>query len=721
MQLHDMKSHVERSGDGVESSFVIKNSAKAFTILSSTLYSDKIGAIVRELSCNAYDAHVAVGKGDVPFEIKLPNSLDPTFYVKDFGPGLSDAQIIGETVDGVFHPGIYQTFFDSSKTDSDAFIGALGLGCKSPFSYTSMFMVESRQNGVKKTYTAFKDEFGKPAIRFMNAEQTTEGDGLTVSLSVKKDDAGKFVSAAKRQLMYFNPKPVVKGHAGFKTYDIKHTTTGTNWKLREVDSYANMSGPQVVQGFVVYPVDGGILRDRKIPASVSTLLGIDIDLFVPIGQVEPAPSREALSYDDVTVNNLVNVLKVAADEMHSSFQKQFDDCKTYWDACVQLNTHESGSYSFRDMFKSLHKMKAFTWKGRPLHATVELILDKVKDTSILVYEAAYKNDKLTRDGQWSPADMKKKFDFTPRKSIAILIDESVKGNNPTILKYLKDTKDISKVIVLRPTQGHKYNQQEVDDIVKQLGSPFTINVSLLPTAVSTVKSTYVKRAPEEKMVWIDFPEGKDTRGRRSGKRREFSRLCWKREMIDLNAGGFYVNVDRFTITDKSANSFDTMIDLAVQLGILSTKPFIVGFNEKDLQQVNGIAGWINIVAHIETIFKANQQDYWNFLAYQDICDNVPAMAVAKTWTQWNGNFIDGAFKKYIESLIAVIPSRKYEKESVVRLAGLLPVTIPANKHHVLKAQWNNIVNRYSMLKYVNVRLDGCISDIATYVNAVDKP
>ena len=57
--------------------FRIRNSAKAFNILSSGLYANKIRAIIRELSCNAVDSHVAAGKADVPFEIHLPNSLDP--------------------------------------------------------------------------------------------------------------------------------------------------------------------------------------------------------------------------------------------------------------------------------------------------------------------------------------------------------------------------------------------------------------------------------------------------------------------------------------------------------------------------------------------------------------------------------------------------------------------------------------------------------------------
>ena len=73
--------------------FRIKNSAKAFSILSSGLYANKIRAIIRELSCNAVDSHVDAGKADTPFDVHLPNSLEPWFAIRDYGTGLTNDQV----------------------------------------------------------------------------------------------------------------------------------------------------------------------------------------------------------------------------------------------------------------------------------------------------------------------------------------------------------------------------------------------------------------------------------------------------------------------------------------------------------------------------------------------------------------------------------------------------------------------------------------------------
>ena len=49
---------IDRSKSFKEKGFRVKTNSAVFENLSSGLYSDKITAIIRELSCNAYDAQV---------------------------------------------------------------------------------------------------------------------------------------------------------------------------------------------------------------------------------------------------------------------------------------------------------------------------------------------------------------------------------------------------------------------------------------------------------------------------------------------------------------------------------------------------------------------------------------------------------------------------------------------------------------------------------------
>ena len=186
--------------------FRIRNSAKAFSILSSGLYANKIRAVIRELSCNAVDSHAAVGKSDTPFDVHLPNSLEPHFSIRDYGTGLSHEQVTN----------IYTTYFESTKTNSNAFIGALGLGSKSPFSYTDNFTVTAIQNGRKGIYTAFINEAGVPSIAQMMEEATDEPAGVEVKFAVNdRYDFDKFSQEAAIVYKHFSLRPVVSVNSRF--------------------------------------------------------------------------------------------------------------------------------------------------------------------------------------------------------------------------------------------------------------------------------------------------------------------------------------------------------------------------------------------------------------------------------------------------------------------------------------------------------------------------
>ena len=83
----DKKNSSMFTNNSSSKQFNIKVNTKAFELLSDTLYSNKILAIIRELSCNAWDAHIEANNTDTPIEIYCPNEAFPNFLIEDYGTG----------------------------------------------------------------------------------------------------------------------------------------------------------------------------------------------------------------------------------------------------------------------------------------------------------------------------------------------------------------------------------------------------------------------------------------------------------------------------------------------------------------------------------------------------------------------------------------------------------------------------------------------------------
>lgn len=713
---------VQRSGVQSESVFTIKATSKAFDILSSGLYSDKIRAIVRELSCNAYDSHVAAGNPEKPIEVKLPTYLDQTFYVKDFGTGLSHEDI----------QHVYTTYFESTKTESDDFIGQLGLGSKSPFSYASTFTVESRFNGMKSVYTCHKNEAGMPAITLMGAAPTDEPNGLTVALSVKRDDVDKFTDAARKVYMYFDPVPNVLGHKNFVPHTLKHTVQGTKWKVRESEWSARMNGAYVIQGFVAYPVDVAQLVENGLKKNAKRLANTNIDLYVDIGQVEVAASREALSYDARTIANLIKALEDASTEVRGSIQKKFDECTTKWEA-RQLMGHMGHKGAFAPLIADLHEADPFKWNGKPVEEFTSLDMTNIQTTCIRRMGLTHKS--ATAYYTWTPDNLTKKidtFDLATR-NMHVVIDTEAKGFRDVSMKVLSALQNVDgaspSLILLSPTSKKLFSQKEIDLIVDQLGNPPVSTVDDLGIIRTKGVSTYKKREPEAKMCWAGFPEYA-TRWGGTETRKKFSRLCWNTETIDLNDGGYYVDVERFTIVNSTVNvnRIDQFIEKAKELGLIANDAKVYGMSAVDKKHIAGITGWVNLFDHVKAEFnKANANDV---LFSKVIADGVVSVIgraytlFVSDWTRRADELVDGSFKTFMDKISQLIKSApKVDSTAVQTMADLLDVTSNVStKVNALEQEWRSMLKNYSMLSLINwSAINGNdVDKIVEYINVIDR-
>jgi DNA topoisomerase VI subunit B len=107
MIITSEKKDVQVGGDFQTQQFSILASAKAFDILTSKIYTNKVKAVIREISTNAWDSHQDAGNPD-PFDVHLPTSLEPWFSVRDYGTGISPEQMMT----------LYTEFFRSTRTES---------------------------------------------------------------------------------------------------------------------------------------------------------------------------------------------------------------------------------------------------------------------------------------------------------------------------------------------------------------------------------------------------------------------------------------------------------------------------------------------------------------------------------------------------------------------------------------------------------------------------
>lgn len=352
MKLHNEAAPVETFGVTESSSFSIAMNAKAFRVLSDSLYENKIGSIVREISCNAYDAHIMAGKKDVPFEIHLPNAFEPWFSVQDYGVGLSPEAI--KTV--------FTVYFSSTKDQSNDAIGAFGLGAKTPFAYTDQFTVTSVVDGTKRIYSAYISGSGVPDIALMDETTTDEQNGVEIRMSVKREDYNRFASEVIEQLQYFKVKPILKNsNTSFREEIRNPSYISDNCVVYPNGRYSNYVA---IQGNVGYTLNVNTLENstaalpyKKSISFLNTLHNHDVHLIFPIGSIGVTASREGVEYDDKTVTNICKSIENLEKDYLKQLKDRISEIPTDWEKITELqkdtfNMQFVSEFKFAPEFKN---------------------------------------------------------------------------------------------------------------------------------------------------------------------------------------------------------------------------------------------------------------------------------------------------------------------------------------------------------------------------------
>lgn len=435
--------------------FKMDMNAKVARVLSDTLYKDKIGSIIREISCNAFDAHVEAGCPEKPFKVKLPDAFDPTFSVRDFGPGLSHEDV----------EGIYTTYFGSTKDQANDAVGAFGLGSKTPFSYTDSFMVTSIHKGVKRVYNAYLEE-GLPQISMFNeGEETDEPNGLEVTVTIDPKDFHEFKNSLVKQLRFFPVKP--EANVEWPTIEKEIAKIDEFVYFQSNDDV--MHGFFIKQGPVAYPVDFDLIRDyytthisktgssKNLPYYARNpqhegerfiqflesfnrrtcgrfnIYGAYMDM--PIGTVEVTASREGISYTQETMHNICVALDNVRNKMFGSIKHKLDDA---------FATSKGEFYNlYNDLpefMVSLLPRERFNQKYNPFYINRNNLLNlklprKFKELEVSDYSCINGKPKKESHYSWSNSNRANGTPDYENSPFAFNVLNRILGNNPV---YYKD-------------------------------------------------------------------------------------------------------------------------------------------------------------------------------------------------------------------------------------------------------------------------------------------
>lgn len=247
----------------------------------SKLYTHPIRTMVQEYICNGRDAMREAGTWDkIPMTIGLPNTLEPTFRVRDYGVGISP-----DRMDNVF-----VNYGSSTKRDSNTQTGGFGIGSKSFRCYTDSMSVVSFYNGTKYTYVV------QPAGCLLVAQESTkESNGVEIQIAVKHKDISEFYDAVQRCVRFWKEEIKYEGAAACRQML-------PIFKLDNLACYDN----QGVHSRTIYLVDGieydlliketrpyWMRNEKNLHSS-----GYTVAINVPNGYFKLASSRERLEDND---------------------------------------------------------------------------------------------------------------------------------------------------------------------------------------------------------------------------------------------------------------------------------------------------------------------------------------------------------------------------------------------------------------------------------------
>jgi hypothetical protein len=695
------------SNVGATTDFKIKATAKSFRILADGLYSNKIRAIVRELSCNAYDSHVAAGKTETPFDVHLPNSLESYFSIRDYGVGLSNNEVTN----------IFTTFFESTKTGSNDFVGALGHGSKSPFSYTDNFTVTAIKDGIKGVYTAFINEHGVPSIALMAEEETTDPNGVEIRFAVENQyDFSSFCSEAVYVYRTFKHKPVVSGNSRFKFDDFEYESKDI---ITGVHVAKSMNNSVAIMGNIGYPIRIPDYSDQNLN-ELGYMLRCGLVIEFAIGELDFQASREGLSYIPQTINAIKQKLEFLRGELSVFVEREAAAIDNLWERAEYL----------------IAKSKTDLWKSAVIHyvttnkfALVDASHNWVNNTNISFDLGTIKNDynidlrgfyhckgektcnSISHDSKWDAATQS----YLPQRIIAVstnvhfvITDTKVGAQERAKYHWRKNNQKYGsqRVYVLAPVD--KTQPMKTKEFFYALHNPPASNIKFAseldekPRKAGMGKNVSIMSLQErgnggryrrDDMVW-----------RSAGKLNNFSTTdtFYYLPIKGFNSLGKIDNV-------KALHNYMTQ----AQIGVST----VYGVRKTDLAEVEALPNWKNLDEHIQEKLEnfGNEQviglvksaiDFGTLYDYNVVKQVNSTSSYLKLYNEFKDiTAVNGNVQQAIRWLC-----QQYE----VQTKENVDITVMVDKY---KQEVSDMKTRYPLVQYLRYCPD---KEVANYINMIDN-
>jgi hypothetical protein len=328
---------IEGAGEAVSIGKVTataRNLPLLINLVTDRIYKDKIKAIIREYSTNAWDAHIEAGISEDQIHVYFPTMEDPTLRIRDFGSGLTMEQVRD----------VYCILGESTKRGSNAFNGQLGLGCKSAFGYGDSFLVTSWNNGTKTIYNIIKgdDEKEGDVLRISQIEDVDQ-TGIEIAIPINISDIYSLHRKAVDFYKYWEILPTFHNlseeqlDALNEWRNQKPFLFGNGWEIRPKSNKYGAGESVAVMGQVAYPIDWNMLQSKlsltpQKRVFSEILRSNDIVLRFPIGNLKFIPNREELEYTETTYKNLEDKVENIFTTIGDSVKEKIANAGSIWGA-----------------------------------------------------------------------------------------------------------------------------------------------------------------------------------------------------------------------------------------------------------------------------------------------------------------------------------------------------------------------------------------------------